>query len=137
MLDRTSRLLDIVIAVSILALGAAVFFESQEIRLVVVVLCVFCAVLWLHSRRLERQLAHFDDMLTDVRFGEGTKRDRDAVDILVRAMETPDPNVRETALKTLRKITEQDFGHDADQWQKWWIVARPTFKRPTPLKKKK
>ena len=109
MLNLRGRILDGTIAASVFLLGIAVYFDAQEARLVVTVLCVFCAVLWLHSRRLERKIAHFDELLTDVRFGEGTKRDRDAVDILVRAMETNDPGVRETALKTLRKITEQDF----------------------------
>jgi hypothetical protein len=92
-------------------------------------LCLFMAYVYLQVRRLRRRVVAAEDLLADVRFGPGTKRDRDAVDILLHALRTSDANARETALRTLRKITGLDLGEDPRPWEEWWSVARNTFVR--------
>jgi len=106
--------------------------QVRTLGVSVAVLAAITAYLWLLTRRSRRALLRIEDMLTDVRFGTGTRRDREAIDILVRALRTPDPNVQETAKRTLRKITGEDLGDRAEAWETWWKVARPSFSRPGP-----
>ena len=97
----------------------------------VMMLAAVTGMLWLYLQRTRRRLAAMDELLDDFRFGQGTKRDREAVDILVRALRQEDPEVRETALRTLRKITGHDLGPDARRWEAWWTGARSAFTRAT------
>ena len=138
--SRLSAVADIVIAAGLGLLAAGVVLapyisgggaeaEVRALRVSVAILCVITAVLWLLVRRAGRDLRRMDELLTDVRFGSGTRRDRDAVDILVRALGTPDARARETALRTLRKISGLELGPDPGPWEQWWAAARPTFVR--------
>ncbi len=106
-------------------------------RVTLALLSLVAAGLWLQLRAAQRDLRRMDELLTDVRFGSGTRRDRDAVDILVRALRAPDDRARETALRTLRKISGIDLGADPAEWEKWWSASRTTFVRmgPPPGKK--
>jgi HEAT repeat len=42
---------------------------------------------------------------------------REALPILLAALESPDPTVRETALDNLRRLTGKDLGTDAGAWR--------------------
>ena len=103
--------------------------QVRALRVATGVLCVVVAMLYVLVRRTRRDLRRLDELLTDVRFGSGTRRDRDAVDILVTALRTSDERARETALRTLRKISGLDLGPDAGPWEIWWRAARKTFVR--------
>jgi hypothetical protein len=124
--------------------GESLFGGSPEERqraqrIAVGLLCFLCAFLWFHVRRLGRRVRDAEDLLADVRFGPGTKRDRDAVDILVQALRVSDPGARETALRTLKKISGLDLGADPRPWEEWWSAARSSFVRaggPPPAPKK-
>lgn len=110
--------------------GATPEEQQRAQRIAVGLLCFLCAFLWFHSRRLRRRIGAAEDLLADVRFGPGTKRDRDAVDILVQALRVSDASARETALRTLKKISGLDLGEDPRPWEEWWSAARATFVRP-------
>ena len=136
-----SLLADVLGCAALGALGAVVLFaprlgemggemEARILRVGVAILAVLCGYLWLVVRRSRRQLNRVEDLLTDVRFGAGTRRDREAVDILVRALRTPDERARETALRTLKKISGFDLGAEPEAWEQWWKAARSTFVRP-------
>jgi hypothetical protein len=138
---------DVVVILGLLLLGGGVmlsplvfredtFEQVRSLRLAAAILCLLNAGTWYLLRRAIRDLRRMDDLLTDVRFGPGTKRDRDAVDILVQALRAPDARARETALRTLRKISGMDLGEDPAAWERWWTVARATFTRPGPAPKK-
>ena len=138
--SRLSSVADIGIAAGLGALGAGVLLaphfaeggadaEVRTLRISVAVLSIFTAALWILVRRAGRELRRMEELLTDVRFGAGTRRDRDAVDILVQALRTTDARARETALRTLRKISGLDLGPDPVPWEQWWTAARPTFVR--------
>lgn len=96
------------------------------------VVCLLAAWLSFRVRRLGRRLRAIEELMADVRFGPGTKRDREAVDILVQALRVSDEGARTTALRTLRKISGIDLGEEAAAWEEWWSVARSTFVRPGP-----
>jgi len=128
-----------VLAVSglLVVLGGPLFGRegADRVRALETVLALFClatAYLVFRVRRMGRKLAAVEDLLSDVRFGPGTKRDRDAVDILVQALRVTDEGARTTALRTLRKISGIDLGEDPAPWEEWWTVARSTFVRPGP-----
>jgi hypothetical protein len=103
--------------------------ETRLLRTTLFLVAIFAAVMWGMLMRTRQQMAVMEDLLNDVRFGPGTKRDRDAVDILVRALRTSDAGVRETALRTLRKLSGLDLGDEALVWETWWSGARSTFTR--------
>jgi HEAT repeat protein len=108
---------------------------AENVRLLETVLaftCLLSAWLVFRVRRLGRRLAAIDAVMDDVRFGPGTRRDREAVDILVKALRVSDEAARTTALRTLKKISGIDLGDDPDPWEEWWSVARNTFVRPGP-----
>ncbi len=117
-------------------LGASPEDQQGILRLAVAVLCLLCAYLWVQVRRTRRGLARVDDLLTDVLYGSGTKRDREAVDILILALRGPDSRGRETSLRTLRKLAGVDLGEDPRPWEDWWAASRPTFTRPGGASKK-
>lgn len=116
----------------LLASGLADLDPADELRVLrwsVAALGILGASAWLLLMRTRQEMAVVEDLLADVRFGPGTKRDRDAVDILVKALRVEDPGVRETALRTLRKITSRDLGPDPGPWETWWAGARESFSR--------
>lgn len=143
------RIADAALLVTILAIAALLFYgprlgqtpedQARLLRVVVAALVLALGLVLIQVRALRREILVMEDLLSDVRFGAGTKRDRDAVDILVRALRVPDPHARETALRTLRKLSGMDLGDDPRAWETWWEVSRATFTRdsaagPAPKK---
>ena len=106
--------------------------ELHATQVALIILSLTVVYLWVETRRLQRRLGELAELLDDVRFGSGVRRDRDAVDILVKALRAPDARARETALRTLREITGYDFGEDAATWEAWWKASRATFVRARP-----
>jgi len=43
-----------------------------------------------------------------------------AVEPLIGALKAENPNVRDSAVKVLERITYQSFGEDYEAWLKWW-----------------
>ena len=115
-------------------LGQSEEDHARVLRVVVAVLCVALGFLLVQVRGLRREMLSMDALLDDVRFGAGTKRDRDAIDILVRALRAPDAHAREAALRTLKKIGGVDLGDDPQEWERWWSGARSTFTRASARK---
>lgn len=57
---------------------------------------------------------------------------REAVEILIASLKSPESHVRETAARELRKMTGQELGADFDLWNHWWNANRGSFgKRPS------
>jgi hypothetical protein len=57
----------------------------------------------------------------------GVRDDRGAVDVLVRALSSDDPDVRIKAHRNLVRITGQQMTMDPERWQAWWKDARDGF----------
>jgi hypothetical protein len=134
-----ARLFGWALAAGLAGVGVAVLLDGRgegdpgerewRLRIYIAVLSFWSAALWLALQRTRFALDRMEELLDDVRFGTGTKRDRDAVDILVRALRVDDRAVVEKALLNLKRITGQDLGEDPGRWEEWWRAARATFTR--------
>lgn len=54
----------------------------------------------------------------------GNTNDRDAVEPLITILATNDPALRETAKKSLEKITKLTSGNDVTWWNEWWLLNK-------------
>ncbi|HLU40653.1 MAG TPA: hypothetical protein VK081_14805 [Planctomycetota bacterium] len=117
----------------LLLLAVLVWFETKlfggergALRLVVGVLCIYVAVQSLERQRLADA---FKELLTGLQrlraeaaaggaAGPTAKERREAAEILIAALRRGGPTA-DLALGNLRRITGQDFGRDADAWQRW------------------
>ncbi len=136
--EATARWIDrgILFVASLVSFWVAFRLQSDEpgtplhvTQMVLTIVSLSVVYLWVETRRLRRRLGGLAELLDDVRFGSGARRDREAVDILVKALRAPDARAKETALRTLRKISGYDFGEDPATWEAWWKASRPTFVR--------
>lgn len=123
----------------LLGLAALAWFEVQllgqergVLRLTVGVLCVYVAVQSLERQRLEdtfkQVLAAFQKFRAEVQQQAGgpqpsAKERREAALILVAALRRGGATA-DLARDNLRRVTGQDFGTDADAWQRW-LDAQP------------
>lgn len=57
----------------------------------------------------------------------GSIRDPLAVEALLGALKDPEEQVRAAAAASLKQLSKQDFGLDAEAWQKWWESAKQDF----------
>src|SRR5262249_4383116 len=125
----------LLVQAALLALGAYVVLSSDALpgsslvaRCAIGVLFVVVGMLLAELSRLR---AHFGALISALQAGvggSGTKRDdRAAVDVLVRALSSDDPDVRIKAHRNLVRITGQKMTMDPAAWQAWWAAARETF----------
>ncbi len=100
------------------------------LRFVVGVLCIYVMLLVVERQSLDAKLTRVLETFkqfyaaragavageerTDERMEQAKKQ---ALPILLAALESPDPRVRETALENLRRLTGQDLGTDAAAWR--------------------
>jgi len=59
-------------------------------------------------------------------------KDPRAFPVLIAALEDANLYARRGAAQALRDITGQDFGEDAEAWQKWWDANRERLLKETP-----
>ncbi|MBI5850443.1 MAG: hypothetical protein HZB39_05310 [Planctomycetes bacterium] len=83
---------------------------------------LYLALVLLEQRRLGSlfrqvlmELKRFHAMRSD----DGSEARREAITILVAALESPDAEVRENAHKHLSRLTGVDHGTDAANWRVW------------------
>ncbi len=48
---------------------------------------------------------------------------------IMACLKFKDPKMRKDALKTLRKLTGQDFGEDHDAWRRWYDENKDTYRK--------
>jgi hypothetical protein len=96
-------------------------------RVAVVTILVVLALLVGEVARIRGHVAAILQILRQGLEAQSPRDDRAAVDVLVRALESSDADVRAKAHKNLLRITGQGFPADAEAWKKWWSVARETF----------
>ena len=95
--------------------------------------------LFLYTAWASRGVAHLRERLLDLAeemlkifYGPDFRREREAVDILIRAMASDKESVRRSTREHLVRLTGQDLGEDQDAWARWWESNRSTFRAPPP-----
>jgi hypothetical protein len=109
-------------------LVAGQFGEVQVLAFAVGFLFLYMAVLTREKYRLRSVTLDTLEALNMLLYGPGYRRHREAVDLLVRALRSAEGEARRTALRTLREMTGQTFGDDAEAWESWWSENRSRFR---------
>lgn len=93
--------------------------------------CAFflAASLAVEKDRLRVRMAELMEGLNDLLYGKDHRRDREAVEILLRSLESPDAAARDTAHKHLMRLTGQTFAADPRVWRSWWEAHQRTWSR--------
>jgi hypothetical protein len=108
--------------------------ELDVVRILVGFLFLFYAGLVIEKNRYRKHVADVYEAMNMLLYGKNYRRDRDAIRILLRGLESDDTNVRQKAWENLRRLTGQDFALDPSVWKSWWEVSEKRFalkaKRP-------
>jgi hypothetical protein len=75
------------------------------------------------------QAAEMMEALHQLLYGKDYRRDREAIEILLTAMETQDGENARTAYGHLCRLTGQSFAQDPKVWRSWWEANRKRFER--------
>lgn len=103
------------------------FGEDGLIRFVLGVVCIYTMFLVIERQRMEKrftavlgQFKQFYDARAQAKGGAGgSEKSMEAIRILVAALSAPDPEVRDSAVTNLKRLTGNDFGADPRAWQAW------------------
>ncbi len=105
---------------------ARTFGEDAVPRFVTGVLCIYVLVLVVERQRMESAfkdvLGAFRDFHARGRRGERGALEaaqREAVEILIAALDSPDAQVRQRSVLHLERLTGQQLGDDAQAWRGW------------------
>lgn len=78
--------------------------------------------------RVRERLLDLVEQILKLFYGPNFRRERQAVDILVRSMGSADAGVRATSRTHLTRLTGEDKGDDPEAWTAWWDSHRATFR---------
>jgi|SoiMethySBSTD1v2_1073268.scaffolds.fasta_scaffold2946595_2 hypothetical protein len=100
------------------------FGPDGVLRFVTGLLCVYVVLLVIERQRMQRDFKEvLDAFRTFHSEARGTRSDavaqREAIEILIGALASSDPVVRESSAQHLRRLTGQDLGPDAAAWRRW------------------
>ena len=94
--------------------------DGGILRAIVAVLCLYVLLLVIERERLEGTFRQVLKAFQEFRQQSATtEQKRDAVRILITALESKDPEMRQKAASHLQRLTGQDFGEDAAKWRQW------------------
>lgn len=85
------------------------------------------------ARELARLRGRLLDLMEEVLkifYGPNFRQEREAIDILVRAMASENDDVRRSSREHLVRLTGHDLGHEASAWSNWWSEHRSHFRSP-------
>lgn len=93
--------------------------------------CAFllAAGLAVEKDRLRVRMAELMEGMNDLLYGKDHRRDREAIEILLRSLASEDPETRATAHKHLVRLTGQQFAADPKVWESWWAAHQRTWSR--------
>lgn len=104
----------------------------EAVRLVELVLgfaLLYIAFLLKDVRSLrQRNLVLMETLLAALREGKVARKDHEAVEILLTAVESGNDTARRAAGAQLARLTGQSFGEDAAAWRRWWAANRDSFR---------
>ncbi len=106
------------------------FGMTRLLLLALGAMCCFVAYLSSELFRLRARVLDLMEEVLKIFYGPNFRRDREAVDILVRAMSSPQADVRNTAREHLVRLTGENLGADGPAWETWWAEKRATYRSP-------
>lgn len=89
---------------------------------------VLAAQSWEKSQ-IRVQMAETLEALHQLLYGKDYRRDREAIEILLTALESPDAANAKTAYGHLVRLTGQNFAQDPKVWRSWWAANKKTFEK--------
>ncbi|MBI1850815.1 MAG: hypothetical protein HYR85_10770 [Planctomycetes bacterium] len=104
------------------------FGETAVLRCAIGFLFVYFATLTREKYRMKFIIEDVLEALNTFLYGKDYRRHREAVEILLRSLQSSDRNLRAKAVDALEKITGQRFGDDPGAWRKWWELNQRTFR---------
>jgi hypothetical protein len=81
------------------------------------------------KHQLHVQAAETTEALHQLLYGKDYKRDREAIEILLTALETGNPDNAKSAHEHLKRLTGQNFAQDPAVWRAWWEANKRSFER--------
>ena len=81
------------------------------------------------KQQLRVQSAETMEALHQLLYGKDYKRDREAIEILLTALETGSPDNSKTAYEHLKRLTGQNFAADPKVWRSWWEANKRNFEK--------
>src|SRR5262245_23696219 len=89
---------------------------------------VLAAQSW-EKHQLRVQSAETMEALHQLLYGKDYRRDREAIEILLTALETGSPENAKSAHGHLVRLTGQNFAQDPKVWRSWWEANKRNFER--------
>jgi len=110
---------------------AALVIGSVELRMHGNRYCLECGAKFRQARGggggfFRRELGVDDSAHSASRHGAGKISKNTPVEPLLKCLRVKSASMRREAAETLRKVTGQEFGEDADAWDKWWAEQKNT-----------
>jgi hypothetical protein len=81
------------------------------------------------KNQLRVRNAELMEALNQLLYGKDYSQQREAIEILLNALESKDATTRRTAHENLVRITGQNFAEDVRVWRAWWDANRATWAR--------
>lgn len=75
------------------------------------------------------RMAETMEALHQLLYGKDYRRDREAIEILITALESQTGENAKTAHGHLVRLTSQNFAQDPKVWRSWWEANKKTFER--------
>jgi hypothetical protein len=107
------------------ALGGEASLQGVGIGIAFVLLA---AQSW-ERTQLKTRMAELMEALHQLLYGKDYRRDREAIEILLAALESKDPENAKTAHAHLVRLTGQQFAQDPAVWRSWWEANKKAFSR--------
>jgi hypothetical protein len=89
---------------------------------------VLAAQSW-EKAQMRIQAAETLEALHQLLYGKDYKRDREAIEILLTALESQDAGNAKTAHGHLVRLTGQNFAQDPKVWRSWWEANKKRFEK--------
>lgn len=109
------------------ALSEAVGGETALLAFGLGVCFALLAALSWEKNQLRVRCAELLEGLNQLLYGRDYASQREAIEILLRALEGRDEAARATAHQHLVRLTGQNFAADASVWRAWWSAHEKTW----------
>jgi hypothetical protein len=81
------------------------------------------------KHQIRVQAAETMEALHQLLYGKDYRRDREAIEILLTALETGSPDNSKSAYEHLKRLTGQNFAADPKVWRTWWEANKRSFEK--------